>query len=173
MGKSWVMRPTSPEVTAARVVGVFVLERFIRARSALVLWGAAVIAVVLWVGAFASAGFGAVVVGLFALAATAVAATLFATRALVLRAIRRVGGGPHYAQLRPLVARRVEEAERARTVIPLDRAGALRLMWTARRPRLLKEQIQEAANTVARAAPEVVNDVRRELGASTVTDLGR
>ena len=156
------------EATAARVVAVFVLERLIRARTALVLWGAVAIAVILWFGTVASSGFGAVVVALFALVATTIAATLFFARAMLLRVVRRVGGGAHYAQLRPLVAKRVKAAEDARAVIPLERTSALRLVWMARRPRVLKEHVREAAATIARAVPEVVNDVRRELAAAPV-----
>jgi len=163
-----VPNPNSAEFTAARVVAVFVLERFIRARTALVLWGAAVIAALLWFGAIASDGIGAVFVGLFALVATTVAATLFAARAVVLRAIRRVGGGRDYARLQPLVARRVADVEKARGVIPLDGIHPIRLAWMARRPRVLAEQVREAAATVATAVPEVVADVRRELGSSVI-----
>lgn len=163
--------PNAAEFTAARVVAVFVLERFIRARTALVLWGFAAIAIVLWIGTVASHGIGAVFVGLFALVATTIAVTLFAARALVLRAIRRVGGGRHYARLRPVVARRVADVERAHSVIPLDGVGPLRLAWMARRPRLLAEQVREAAATVATTIPEVVADVRRELGPSSIVDI--
>lgn len=144
-------------------MAVVALERFIRARSAFFVWGAAVIAAVLVLGAMASDGFGAVVVGLFALVALAVTATLFTVRNVVLRGVRRVGGGRDYARLKPLVEKRMDAVEHARTVIPLDPPSALRLMWMARRPADLREHVRKTAETVAHTIPEVVADVRREL----------
>lgn len=157
------MDTTSPEFVAGRIVAVVALERFIRARSAFFVWGAAVIAVLLVVGAVAADGFAAVVVGLLALVATAVFATLFVVRKLVLRGVRRVGGGPDYERLKPLVEKRMAQVEHARTVIPLDPPSALRLAWMARRPAALRDHVRQTAETVAHTIPEVVADVRREL----------
>lgn len=154
---------TSPEFVAGRVVAVIALEKLILARTALFVWGAAVIAAVLVIGAVASDGFGAVVVGLFALVAVSVAVTLFAVRHVVLRGVRRVGGGRDYARLRPLVERRVRETAQARSVVALDTPGALRLVWMARRPAALRDHVRKTAETVVLTIPEVVADVRREL----------
>ncbi len=162
------MDPSSPEVVAGRAVAVYALERFIHARSAIFCWGAAAIAALLWVGTFASGGLGAVVVGLFALVATTVAGTLFVTRNVVVRAVRRVGGGRDYARLRPIVARRMAQVEHARTIIPLDPPSALRLAWMVRRPKVLRAHVREVAATVAHTIPEVVDDVRRELGGQPI-----
>lgn len=157
------MDPSSPEFVAGRVVAVFALERFIRERSSFFVWGAAIVAVVLWVGAIVSDGFGAVIVGLFALTATTVAVTLYVVQRVVIRGVRRVGGGRDYERLRPLVARRFDEVEKARGALPVDTIGVLRLAWMARRPKALRDHVQQTAQTVARTIPEVVNDVRREL----------
>jgi hypothetical protein len=92
-----------------------------------------------------------------------VAATLFAVRSAVLRVLRRVGGGPDYAQLRPIVQRRMDDVQRASNVIPFERSGVLRLAWMARRPAVLQEHIRETAAVVVRTIPEVVADVRGEL----------
>lgn len=155
---------SSPEFVASRVVAVFALERFIRARSAFFVWGAAAIAAVFVVGAIASDGFGAFVLGLFALVALSVFATLWVTRSVVLRGVRRVGGGRDYERLRPLVAKRIAAVEDARGALPLDTSATLRLLWKARRPRDLREHVRQTAQTVMQTIPEVVADVRRELG---------
>lgn len=164
MGKSCgVVDPSSPEFVAGRVVAVFALERFIRERSSFFVWGAAAIAVLLWVGAIASAGLGAIVVGLFALVATSVAATLYVVQRVVLRGVRRVGGGPNYERLRPIVKRRIEAVESARGAIPMDTFGVVKMAWMARRPKALRDHVRQTADTVMRTVPEVVADVRREL----------
>ncbi len=157
------MDTSSPEFVAGRVVAVVAIERFIRARTAFVVWAVAVIAVLLIVGTVVSDGIGAIFVGLAALVASAVAATLFAVRGAVLRGLRRIGGGPDYPRLRPIVERRMDAVQRAGAVITLDPPGALRLAWLARRPAALQQHVRETAATVARTIPEVVNDVRREL----------
>jgi hypothetical protein len=159
---------SSPEFVAGRVVATFALERLIRARSAFVLWAAVVITAVLVVGAVVSDGIGAVLIGLLALVAAAIALTLWFVRGVVLRGVRRVGGGPDYARLRPLVARRMAEVENAHAVIPLDAPSTLRLLWMARRPRDLQEHVRHTAQTVVRTIPEVVADVRGELSRSTI-----
>lgn len=161
---------TSAEFVAGRVVAVFALERFVRERAAFWVWGSTAIALVLWVGAVASNGFGAVVVALFALMATTVAVTLWAVRNVVVRGVRRVGGGPNYERLRPLVAKRFADVERAHGAIPTDNIGLLKLAWMARRPKQLGEHVRETAQIVVRTIPEAVNDVRRELEQSP-TDI--
>jgi hypothetical protein len=157
------MDASSPEFVAGRAVAVVALERLIRARTALVVWTVFAVAAVLVVGAVMSDGLGAIVVGLAALVAASVAMALFAVRAAVLRALRRIAGGPHYARVRPIVERRMAEVQRVGAVIPLDAPGALRLAWRARRPADLQQQVRETAATVARTIPDVVADVRREL----------
>jgi hypothetical protein len=156
---------SSAEFVAGRVVATFALERLIRARTAFVLWAAVVITAVLVIGAVASDGVGAVVVGLVALVAAAITATLWFVRSTVVRALRRIGGGPDYARLRPIVERRMSEVNKSREVITLNPQGALRLAWTARRPAALQEQLRNTAQTVVRTIPEVVADVRAELAA--------
>jgi hypothetical protein len=156
---------SSPEFVAGRVVATFALERLIRARTAFVLWAAVAIAAFLVVGAVVSDGIGAVLVGVAALVAAAVAVTLWIVRGAVLRGVRRVGGGPDYTRLRPIVERHMDEVERARTAIPLDPPSTLRLLWMARRPRELQEHVRQTATTVTRTLPAVVADVRAELAA--------
>ena len=160
---------SSPEFVAGRAVAVFALERLIRARTSFLLWAAVVIAAVLVIGAVVSSGIGAVLVGLAALVATVVAATLWFVRGAVLRGVRRVGGGPDYARLRPIVARRMAQVEKARSVISLDPPSTLRLLWMARRPAALQEEVRQTAQTVERTIPEVVADVRAELARPTGT----
>jgi hypothetical protein len=162
------MDPSSPEFVAGRVVAVFALERFIHERTSLIWWATAVIAALLWIGAVMSDGFGAVIVALFALVATSVAATLFTVRAVVVRGIRRVGGGRNYERLRPIVAKRFDAVQSARGAIPVDKIGLLRLAWIARRPKALRDHLREIADTMMRTAPEVVADVRRELEQSPI-----
>lgn len=154
---------SSPEFVAGRAVAVFAIERLIRERTALIVWSVAVIAGLLIIGTVVSDGFGAVVLGAVALVAVAVAGTLFVVRAGVLRVVRRIGGGPDYPRMRPIVERRIAQVEQARAVIPLEPVGAIRLAWMARRPARLQQHVREAAATVARTIPEVVDDVRREL----------
>jgi hypothetical protein len=105
---------------------------------------------------------------LFALVATSVAATLFTVRAVVVRGIRRVGGGRNYERLRPIVAKRFDAVQSARGAIPVDKIGLLRLAWIARRPKALRDHLREIADTMMRTAPEVVADVRRELEQSPI-----
>jgi len=154
---------SSPQFVAGRAVAVFAMERFIRDRTALLLWAVALLAVALIVGTVVSDGLGAILLGLAALVAAAVAATLFAVRAAVLRGLRHVGGGPDYPRLRPIVERRMAEVERATAIIPLEPMGAIRLAWMARRPADLQQHVRKTAATVVRTIPEVVEDVRREL----------
>ena len=153
----------SPEVVAGRAVAVYAIERSIRRRTAFVVWSAAAVAAVLVVGAVMSSGLGAVLVGLAALIAGSIAATLFAIRAALLRVVRRVGGGPDYARIRPIIERRMADVQRTREVIPFERSGLVRLAWMARRPAALQQHVRDTAATVARAIPEVVAEVRREL----------
>lgn len=160
--------PSSPEFVAGRVVAVFALERLIRERSSFFVWGAALIAAVLWAGSIASDGLGAVIVGLFALVATTVAATLFVVQRVVIRGVRRVGGGANYERLRPLIARRFDEVEKARGAVPVDTFGVIKLAWMARRPKALRDHVQLTAQTVVKTIPEVVADVRRELAQSPI-----
>lgn len=162
------MGPSSPEFTAGRVVAVFALERLIRERTALFVWGATAIAAIFWVGAVASDGLGAVFVGALAVVATAVAATLFVVRRVVVGALRRLGGGPDYARLRPIVARRMAEVDEARNVLPLSPPGALRLVWMARRPAALRDHIRATGQSISRTIPGVVADVRRKLHGSVL-----
>lgn len=162
------MDPSSPEFVAGRVVATFAFERFIRERSAPFVWGASIIAALLVVATVVSDGLSAVLLGLLALAAVSVAVTLWAVRTVVTRAVRRVGGGRDYPRLRPLVAKRMDEIEQVRSVIPLDPPGMVRFAWMARRPRDLSEHLRRAAQTAVRTMPEVVADVRRELGRPTV-----
>jgi hypothetical protein len=157
------MDASSPEVVAARAVAVVALERLIRERTALLVWSVAAVAIVLVVGSVASAGLGAVVLGVLAMIAGVVAATLFAVRAAVLRVVRRIAGGSNFARVRPVVERHMAEVERAGAVVSLDPPGLLRLFWLARRPADLRAHIQRTAATVARTIPLVVADVRREL----------
>jgi hypothetical protein len=110
-----------------------------------------------------SDGLGAVLLGLFAIVAGAVAATLFAVRALVLRLLRRIAGGPDFARARPVIERHMAEVGRAGAVVPLDAPGVARLLWLARRPADLRAQVQQMATSVSRAVPLVVADVRQEL----------
>jgi len=154
---------SSPELVAGRAVAVFSLERLIRARTSWLLWGAVGITAIFAFGATRSSGVGAVVVGLFALVAAAVSLTLFVVRSLVLRALRRVGGGRDYPRLRPIVERHVSEVERARGAVPVNTFGVVRLAWMARRPAELNEHIRATASVIAKTAPGVVADVRREL----------
>ena len=163
------MDTSSPEFVAGRVVAVVAIERLIRSRTAFVVWPAAAIAMFLIVGAVLSHGVGAVLVGLAALVACAVAATLFTVRAAVLRVLRRVGGGPDYPRLRPIVERRMDDVQRASTAIPLERSGLLRLAWMARRPAVLQQHVRETAAVVVRTIPEVVADVRGELTTTSRT----
>ncbi|MEY2470870.1 MAG: hypothetical protein QOK28_199 [Actinomycetota bacterium] len=156
---------SSAEFVAGRVVATFALERLIRARTAFALWTAVVITAILVVGAVVSDGVGAVVIGLVALVAAAITATLWFVRAGVLRALRRVGGGPDYARLRPIVERRMSAVNKSREVITLNPQGALRLAWMARRPAALQDHLRDTAQTVAHTIPEVVADVRAELAA--------
>jgi hypothetical protein len=154
---------SSPEVTAGRAIAVVAIEQLIRTRTALVVWCAAVIAGLLVVGAVVSDGLGAVLVGIAALVAASVAVTLFAIRAVVLRALRRFGGGPDFARVRPIVERHLAEDNRARGVV-FDRPGAARLAWrVARRPGALQDEVRETASVLARTAPNVVAEVRGEL----------
>ena len=95
--------------------------------------------------------------------AGSIALTLFAVRAAVVRVVRRIGGGPDYARIRPIVERRMADVQRARGAIPLERIGLLRLAWMARRPAALQQHVRETAATVVRTIPDVVADVRREL----------
>ncbi len=162
------MDPNSAEVTAARVVAVYALERFIRERSSFWVWGSAAVALILWIGAFLSHGFGAIVVSLFALVATTVAATLYVVRRVVLRGVRKVGGGPNYERLRPLVAKRIAAVEDARGTIPTGTPGIIRMIWMARRPKALRDHVRDTAQTVVKTIPEVVADVRRELEQSPI-----
>ena len=139
------------------------LERLIRDRTALPMWTVAGLAVVLVVGTIVSDGAGAVILGLLALVAVVVALTLFAIRAVVLRIVRRVAGGPDFARARPVVERHMAEIERAGAVLPLDAPGIIRLAWLARRPADLRTHVQQTAATVARTLPLVTAEIRREL----------
>lgn len=158
------MDASSPEFIAARAVSVFMLDRFIRERSNWIVTLATVITALLLVGAIRSDGIGAVILGLFTLVAASVTATLFAVRWTVLRGVRRVGGGRDYPRLKPIVERHVEEVERAQGALKFDNTGLFKLAWKARRPAALKEHVQTTAATLAKAAPRVMEDVRRELG---------
>lgn len=157
------MDPSSPEFVAGRAVAVFALERLIRDRTAVVVWGVAAIAVALVIGTIASEGLGAVLVGVAAVVAVAVSVTLFTVRAAMLRGLRRFGGGPDYPRLRPIVERRMAEVQRSREIISLDRPGLIRLVWKARHPAALQQHVRRVADNVVRTIPEVVADVRREL----------
>jgi hypothetical protein len=157
------MDVSSPEIVAARALAAVTIERLVRDRTAILVWSAAAIAAILVVGAFLSHGIGAVIVGLFALVASVVAATLFAVRAAALRVLRRVTGGPDFARTRPIVERHLAELERARGALPLDSMGVVRLMWLARRPAALRAHVQDTASTLVRTFPVVVAEVRREL----------
>ncbi|HUR76628.1 MAG TPA: hypothetical protein VMZ22_01675 [Acidimicrobiales bacterium] len=154
---------SSPEVVAARAVAVVAIERLLRARTAPLLWLVTALAALLVAAAVFSDGLGAVVLGAGAVVATAVASTLFLVRAVVLRGLRRVAGGPDYVRVRPIVERRMAEVERAGAVIPLDSGGILRLAWLARRPRDLQDHVRQTGTTITRVIPEVVADIRREL----------
>jgi hypothetical protein len=157
------MDTSSPEVVAARAVAVFTIERVIRDRTAIVVWAAAAVAVILVVGSVVSDGVGAVLLGVLALLAGAVTATLFAVRAVVLRLVRRIAGGPEFARVRPVIERHMANVEDARGLVPLDAPSVIRLAWLARRPADLRAQVQQTAATVTRTIPVVVADVRREL----------
>lgn len=157
------MDTSSPEFVAGRVVAVYAAERLIRARTAVFVWAASGIAALLVVGAVSSQGVGAVIVGVFAFGASAVAITLLLVRAAVLRVVRRFGGGPDYARLRPLVAKRMNDVSRGRQLHPLEPLGAARLVWMARRPAELHDHLRQTTSTVLRTIPEVVADVRSEL----------
>jgi hypothetical protein len=154
---------SSAEVVAARAVAVVMLERVIRERTAIFVWGAVAIAVILVVGTVVSDGIGAVILGLFALVAAVIAATLFVVRATVVRVVRRVAGGPDFTRARPVIERHLAEVERARGGVPLDAIGVARLVWMARRPADLRAHVQDVATTLTRTFPLVVADVRREL----------
>ncbi len=154
---------SSPEFVAGRAVAVFAVERLIRDRTALPVWVVTAGAGILVVGSVLSDGLGAVLLGLLAVAAGAVAATLFAVRAVVLRIVRRLAGGPDFERVRPVIERHMAEVERARSVLPLDPPGVIRLAWLARRPADLRAHVQTMATAVARTIPLVVAEVRREL----------
>jgi hypothetical protein len=160
------METTAPEVVAARAFAVVMLERLIRDRTAPFVWVAVGVAALLFVGAAVSDGVGAVIVGLFALVAATIAATLFIVRGAVLRVVRRVAGGRDYERARPVIDRHIAEVERARGALPLDTFGMTRVLWMARRPAGLRAHVQDTATTLARAFPSVVADVRHELNAS-------
>lgn len=159
------MDTSSAEVVAARAVAVVAIERLIRGRTAFLVWSVAGLAVILAIGSIVSDGLGALLLGLLAVVAGAVAATLFAIRAAVLRILRRVAGGPDFARARPVIERHMAEVEGARAAVPLDAPGVVRLLWLARRPADLRAHVQRMAATVARALPLVVADVRHELAA--------
>ena len=159
------MNVSAPEVIAARAVAVVAIERLVRERTSLLLWGAVGVAVILLVGAVVSDGIGAVVLGLFTLVAGVIAATLFVVRAAVLRIVRRVAGGREFDRVRPIIDRHMSAVERARGGIPLDSLGVVRLLWMARRPAALRAHVQDVATTLTKTFPLVVADVRRELSA--------
>jgi hypothetical protein len=157
------MDVSSPEFVAGRTVAVFALERFVRARTAFVVWSAAAITALLVLGAIASYGVGAFVVGVFAVIAAVITMTLFAIRAAVLRGLRVIGGGADYARLRPIVRKHLADVQTTRGTIPVDRLGLVRLAWMARRPEDLQQHVRHTVNTVSRAVPDVVSEVRTEL----------
>lgn len=157
------MYEPSAEVIAARGVVVFIIEAAVRARTAFIVWAAALIAAIFVIGAVKSDGIGAFIVGVLALVAATVAVTLFGARAALLRALRRYGGGRDYPRVKPIIERHLDSVQRARASVPKDRFGFARLIWMARRPAKLGEYVRETGRELANAIPDVVADVRREL----------
>ena len=159
------MEASSPEIAAARAVVVFALERFIRERSNWIITLGVIVSLLFVFGVVQSDGFGAIFIGLLALVAITVTATLYITRKVVIGGIRRVGGGRDYPRIRPIVERHINDVERAQGNLKFDTTGLFRLAWMARRPARLQEHVRSTAATLAQAAPRVVADVRRELDA--------
>lgn len=139
------------------------LDWFIRQRSnaMLVVMGVGAI-IVLVLGAIIGGSAGSLVLALGVIGLMA-AGVMGLVRRAVLRRACRVLGGREYHVVSPIVATRLPTLRKEASAFPVSKSSLWRLLWLARTPSKLQEQVATTADVVRRAVPDLIVEVRDAL----------